>query len=131
MPARILVAEDDAGIAALLQMALEDEGYVVKAVSTSEAATEQLRDHHFSLVLADQLDGALNALSGEARHWVLQVAASQPTVLITARGWAAHLKDEELAALAHELGVVAIIPKPFDVDALLDLVNRLVSPQAA
>jgi DNA-binding NtrC family response regulator len=130
MPARILVAEDDAEIAALLRMALEDEGYAVQVVSEPEAATQQLRDNRFALLISDQLSGAPNALSAEARHWVLEVATSQPTVLLTARDWAAHISDVERAALAQELGVAAIVPKPFDVAALLDLVGRLTGAQS-
>jgi len=131
MPARILVAEDDVGIAALLQMALEDEGYVVQVVTDAEAATRHVREQQFALLIADQLDGALNALSDEVRHWVLEVANSQPTILVTARDWAAHLTDAERAALAQELGIAAIVTKPFDVGALLDLVNCLVGARPA
>jgi DNA-binding response OmpR family regulator len=129
MPVRILVAEDDAEIAALLQMALEDEGYAVHVVSEPEMAIQQLRDNRFALLISDQLSGAPNILSAEVRQWVHQVATSQPTVLLTARDWAAHISDEERATLAQNLGVAAIVPKPFDVTALLDLVGRLVDAQ--
>jgi DNA-binding response OmpR family regulator len=121
----ILVAEDDPEIAGLLKLALEDEGYVAHFSHDSRHAVEAVRSGQYSLLIADQLAGSPTGLSEVTRHWVVQVAGSQPTVLLTGRDWAARADAEERKRLADELGVSAILPKPFDVDVLLDVVRRL------
>ncbi len=125
MAIRILIAEDDAEIADLLRMALEDEGYQADSVSEAQAAISALGETNYALLIADQLQGPSGGLTDALRHWVVQVARGQPTILLTARDWAAYITPEARAELAAELGVAAILPKPFDVDALLDLVARL------
>src|SRR5437763_634536 len=82
--ARILVVEDELGIALGLEDALKLEGHEVEVIADGETATCRLRHEEFDLIL---LDVMLPRKTGfdvcrELRHAGLMT----PVVLLTARG---------------------------------------------
>jgi CheY-like chemotaxis protein len=115
---RVLLAEDDDALRRLLAAVLARDGYdVVEAADgvdlvarIEEAlATRAARSEPF-LVLADIQMPRLSGLDVAA---ILRCASCAiPVVLMTAFG------DEETHSEARELGVVALLDKPVDLDAL-------------
>lgn len=122
---RLLLAEDDEAFRTLLRQALAHEGYDVVAVKDGAELLEQLStslavglDHdRFDVVVSDvRMPGwtGLNVLITMSHQ-----AKPPPIVLITAFG------DERLHEQAMKAGAVAVLDKPFELDDLCDLVNRL------
>src|SRR5215210_3346087 len=113
---RVLAVEDEPDIVAVVREVLAPEGYAVTAVDRVEAAAALLRTGGFDLVLCDGLS------SDPRRAWqnalaVLAAAGATPVALFTAHAVA---PDRATAA-----GFRAVLRKPFDLDALLDLVRAL------
>jgi two-component system chemotaxis response regulator CheY len=118
-----LIVDDDPAIRLLLRTALEGDGHCVRDVPDGMQALERLRASAVPLiVLLDwhmpQLDGrgVLRAVTAEP-----QLAAMHRFVLVTADDGQ---RDGESAALLRELQV-PVIPKPFDLQAVLDVIAEI------
>ncbi|MDB5851191.1 MAG: two-component system response regulator GlrR [Rhodoferax sp.] len=118
----ILVVDDDADMLRLLSMRLTGAGYRVSAVSSAEAALNQLDIERPQLVLSDvQLPGRDGlALFDEVRlrH------PSLPVILLTAHGT---IPD---AVEATARGVFTYLTKPFEGKELLDKISQALSLSA-
>jgi two-component system response regulator MprA len=113
----ILVVDDDAGVRATFAAILEGEGYAVATAPDGRAALERLRRERFAVAL---LDHAMPELDGLAVLRELRAGGSHvPVVLISAS------MEPGDAAEAHQLGAVAVLPKPPGVDLLLRLCREL------
>jgi len=115
---RILVVEDDAGIAAGLQINLQQRGYAVDVCATLAGAWAALRTEPFDLVLLDLglPDGDGSTLVQRLRH-SSGVADSlpdplTPVLIMTARDQVAD------RILGLNLGADDYLVKPFDLDEL-------------
>ncbi len=118
----ILVVDDDADMLRLLSMRLTAAGYRVSAVTSAEAALNQLDIERPQLVLSDvQLPGRDGlALFDEVRlrH------PSLPVILLTAHGT---IPD---AVEATARGVFTYLTKPFEGKELLDKISQALSLSA-
>ena len=121
-PARILVVDDEEQILGLLSGVLQAAGYAVETRADGASALDALsalNAQGFDLVITDL---AMPGLSGEA---VLAAAKKLepaiPVVIITARS-----SDRELATLLL-LGADEILLKPFQMEELTSIVERLLS----
>jgi CheY-like chemotaxis protein len=125
---RILVAEDDTALRALISSALVADGHqVIEAADGNEALAlvgaslaESADAAPFDVIVSDvRMAGCtgLDLLAGIRHH-----PAAPPMVLMTAFG------DDDLHADAGRLGALATIDKPFDVDDLRALIRATVSP---
>ena len=119
--ARILLAEDDADIRALLRFRLSLDGHEVTAVNDGAAAVAACSEHVFDLLVSDVSMPHLSGL--EVTRWIRTQSAtpSLPIILLTAfttpedrqRGLEAGADDyfgkpvvlAELAARVNELAV--------------------------
>jgi CheY-like chemotaxis protein len=117
----ILVVEDDAQIAQLVKLTLEEEGLVAVVASDGMRAVEFVERTRPALIL---LDMKLPVLNGEEVAERLQATpgGSPPLVLLSA--------STDLAALAVRLGAVAHVQKPFDLDELIRVVHLCVQSAA-
>jgi len=115
---RILVVEDDAGIAAGLRSNLQQRGYAVDACATLEASWAALRGERFDLVLLDLglPDGDGGQLLRRIRHTPAATGALPdpltPVLIMTARDQVA----DRISGL--NLGADDYLVKPFDLDEL-------------
>jgi two-component system KDP operon response regulator KdpE len=135
---RILVVEDDEAVGEMLTMLLEMEGYHVQLVQTAVAALQVLLPSdevseacgmnapHMLHSAAPRpavvlLDLQLPGMSGEDMIQQLRTVpvATPPIIVLSARRQAAL---EEVAALD---GVVAVVPKPFPVEELLESISMV------
>ena len=127
---RVLLAEDDDEMRALLAMALRKSGYEVVECSDGIGMLLQLgafllpdefEKEPVDLIISDiRMPGVsgLEVLEGKPTN-----RDFPPMVLITAFG------DAQTHALANKLGAAAIFDKPFDVDLLLHKVKSILSEQ--
>ena len=102
---RILVVEDEPGIALGLEEDLTIDGYVVEVVGDGETAVRRARDGSFNLILLDVMlprkDGF--QVCRELRRGGVQT----PIILLTARG------QEAEKVLGLQLGADDYVSKPF------------------
>lgn len=113
--AHVLVIDDDPVIAELVQSVLEEGGHR----ATAHADLDGVRPGAYDVVITDLLlPGSYSAADGAA--WVARVRERVPgtPVLVCTAHRAA-------SADAGDLGADAVLTKPFDVDMLLETVERL------
>ena len=127
-PARILVVEDEARIAEVVQSYLERDGHVVALAGTGEEALADLARRRFDLLV---LDLGLPGVSGEEVCRQVRAASDVPIIMLTARD------AEEDLVKGLESGADDYLTKPFSpreltarVRALLRRARSDVEPQA-
>ncbi len=115
--ARILLVEDDSGIRDSVAEVLELEGYQVAAVANGSDALEWLaREVPPDVLLVDLVMPVMSGGELLARVRADPRLAGVPAVLMTA---AIPTAQSPIPAAD------ATLPKPFELDALLDVVGRL------
>jgi len=119
MSARILLADDDASLRLVLSQALAREGYAVRATASLATLTKMVREGGSDLVVSDVYMGddclfdVLPSLRAAQPDLPVIVMSGQSTVMT--------------AVTATGAGAYDYIPKPFDLDDLLDAVRRALS----
>ena len=100
----ILVVEDEANIADLVDLYLTREGYRVLKQATGQAALDTLRDHRPRLVV---LDVGLPDIDGLEVCRRIRATSTLPVIFLTARG------DEVDRVVGLEIGADDYLTKPF------------------
>jgi CheY-like chemotaxis protein len=116
----VMVIEDDADFREAIVSALEHEGYEVIAAVNGAAGLQLLQWGIVPCVIL--LDLMMPCMDGWTfrRHQLAEPGlASIPVVVISA--------DSRATDLAESPGVHAVLPKPVDVEALLDALDGLCS----
>jgi CheY-like chemotaxis protein len=129
-PTHVLVVDDDAGIRETMRLMLEGASYAVTEAHDGVEALERLRAGAARYVVL--LDYTLPHLDGPTLLRTLEadpaLAGHHAAALVSARR---EVDEPELRDLCARLGV-PILPKPFEMDELLDtvaaLARRLASP---
>jgi DNA-binding NtrC family response regulator len=114
--ARILVVDDEVGMADLLSRVLQAEGYAVSRALSADQADEELSRHPFDLVLTDMV---LGGKGGE--HVVRRVREDHPgteVVVITAHA------SIDSAIEVMKLGAFDYLRKPLLPEEILHAVRR-------
>jgi len=105
----VLVVDDERYIVDLLTDLLQDEGYVVLRASDGQAALDILRHQVPDLVVADVMMPRIDGMR------LLAIIREQnrdlPVILMS-------------AAVTPQSDDVTFLRKPFDIDVLLDLIER-------
>ena len=111
---RILVAEDDAGARASLNLLLRIDRHTVVEATNGREALELFEKEPFDLVIVDYAMPEMQG--GELALHIRRIVPSQPIVMVTA------YYEQVVGA---EMPVDAIISKPFGVDALRQAMAKL------
>jgi DNA-binding response OmpR family regulator len=106
---RLLLIEDDGALRQALTEYFADEGYDVLAVATDDDVPTDLNQGDVQAIVTDAFANA--EPSGADRSRLRRLTALAPTVLYTARAWAAEVRPTDL-------GVAAIVLKPADLEWL-------------
>ena len=124
MPGQLVLVDDEPGLRDAVQAYLEDSGYTVHTASNAREGWDTVQKVMPDLVITDimmpQVSGYdfLKQLREDVRFETL------PVVFLTARGMT---KDR---IQGYTAGCDAYLPKPFDPDELVAIVNRLIQQQA-
>ncbi|HKB79324.1 MAG TPA: response regulator [Thermoanaerobaculia bacterium] len=117
---RVLVIDDDLPLRGMLAAALRRHGFQVLLAGDGEEGHRALTIHHPDVIL---LDLAMPKMNGWDFLQRLKETGHLQTVRIIVLS--AHLRIEPQAIL--QMGVSAILPKPFNVPELIDLIEHLAS----
>ena len=115
-PKRVLIADDEASIRALLRDFLEGEGFQISEAETGQQVMKAIAEGGYDLILMDirmpEMDGM--AVLKEMHAKKMDV----PIVLMTAHNSA------NIAIQATQLGAYDYITKPFELEDVLLTINR-------
>lgn len=115
---RILVIDDDSSIRQVIAYALGDEGYQVDEASDGEAALESVGRRHPDLILLDMKMPGVDGWEF-ARLYRERYERLAPIIVLTAA--------RDAAQRAADVNAVSYVPKPFDLDALLERISAVMS----
>lgn len=115
---RILVIDDDLPLRGMLAAALRQHGFQVLLAGDGEEGQRALTLHHPHVIL---LDLAMPRMNGWDFLQRLKETGHLGTTKIIVLS--AHLRVEPQAIL--QMGVSAILPKPFNLPELIDLIEHL------
>ena len=111
----ILVVDDDRDIQYSMEMALADEGYAVLTASDGAEALTVLQQHVPKLILLDMRMPVMDGWQF-ARAYRRRPGPHAPIVVVTAA--------RDAAERAAEIEAEGVLPKPFRIDDLLQMVGR-------
>ena len=112
----VLVVDDDPGILDVLEQALDAEGYRVVLASNGREALSQIAETRPDVMLVDLMMPVMDGWQFVRECRALGVCADTPVIVLSAA--------RSIHQVASDLGVQAVVSKPFDLDRLLDLVAR-------
>lgn len=116
---QILVVEDDSSVSDLVKAVLEEKGFSVKTVPSAEMAKQFLASEKPSLAIVDII------LPGQGgMELSLDLHGSYPDLKIIITSGKVDMNKSPVQALAHQFGVVSILPKPFTVEELFTTVQE-------
>jgi len=117
--ARILVVDDEDTIRRMLRVALEMEGHEVVDAGDGQEALQLHRTTPVDLVITDILMPETNGL-----QVILALRRESPQLKVIAMSGGGRFILLEALQAAETLGAFATLGKPFDLEDLLDTVNR-------
>jgi CheY-like chemotaxis protein len=117
-PGQVLIVEDDVQIATVLSEALADEGYEVRGAANGREGLSILETWTPQAIVLDLMMPIMDGRAFRAAQRTLPGhLADLPVIVLSG----AH----NARAHAEELGAVAVLAKPFDLNEVLDTVARI------
>src|SRR6187549_2330088 len=118
MNRKVLLIEDDTNIATGLQKVMRANGYDVAISARGDEGLKRAMEEEFDAVITDLKLPGLDGL--ELVKQLHQAKPKLPILLITAHG------STETAIEATKWGAFDYVPKPFEVEELLDLTAKAI-----
>ena len=115
-PLRVWLVDDDASIRWVLERALKSGGMTPRVFEAAEPALEALRGDAPDVLLTDIRMPGLSGLDLVRR--LHETRPQLPIIVMTAHA------DLDNAVSAYESGAFEYLPKPFDIDQVVELVRR-------
>jgi two-component system, cell cycle response regulator DivK len=119
--AHILIIEDYRDTREVTEYILREAGHEVTSVTNGLLGVTMAQRHQPDLIL---MDLALPYLDGWAA--TERLSTSQETQHIPVIAFTAHLNEEDLKR-ALEVGCIAVVAKPFDIDILLSTIHAVLA----
>ena len=110
----VLVVDDDPDIREVVALVLEDEGFSVETATNGADALTKVRQNPPSGILLDMMMPVMDGATF-LRTWQSEAASRRVPVVV--------MSANQKAADALTLGAADFIPKPFDVDDLLRIID--------
>jgi CheY-like chemotaxis protein len=115
-PRKILVVDDEPVICRLFSRILTDKGYEVDRAANGLEAVKKAKEEDFDLVFLDIVMPKMDGL--ETCRALKALKPDLPIVIMT--GYAVEEKIHE----ALRLGAIECVRKPFDIDAIVEVIKR-------
>ncbi len=116
----VLVVDDEPVLRGIVAEVLRDEGYAVAEAGDGEALLDRLKDERPNLVL---LDVMMPGIDGRQAYLVMRSRDDLPRVPVV-------MMSAAVSPNRLDPSIAAFLPKPFDLDRLLALVEELIGPAA-
>jgi len=113
----ILIVDDDPGMCETLSDILEEKGFDVGIAQDGRTAIQRMQDGRYDLILIDIMMPGMNGV--ETLQEIKAINPDAMTVIMTG-----HSQLEGLVSQALWAGVDGVLYKPFNVNAILDLIKR-------
>jgi EAL domain-containing protein (putative c-di-GMP-specific phosphodiesterase class I) len=120
----ILVVDDEEPVRRLLRDCLELDGYEVREAADAMQAIERIGEQLPDCVLLDVMMPGMSGLKLLERLRQDPRTAGLPVMMLTAA------TDDDTTWTGWANGASCYVPKPFDIDHMLDWVSKLVAPPA-
>lgn len=117
--ARILLAEDNLALSGVIHFNLTRAGYQVTTVNNGREAIAALERGSFDLLLSDQQMPKMTGIQLCERIRALPDFVHLPFILLTAK-----CMEIDVARLRQQLGISAVLPKPFSPTELLTCIEE-------
>ena len=111
----VCVVDDDRAMCELIEAALQPLGLTVFTFTRPEPALEHVRNHEVSVVLTDVRMPGMSGQEFVRRQ--RETGSDIPVVVLSG--------SSEAKQVGRELGAIAVIHKPFDLDELVRIVKRV------
>lgn len=119
---KILIVEDDISVSELVKTVLEQENYTVITAPSAEVAKELIQSENPDMAIIDIM------LPGQGgMDLILDLHATSPKLGIILTSGKIDMNKSTFKVLAHQFGVISILPKPFTIDELLLTVKEAAS----
>jgi DNA-binding response OmpR family regulator len=115
---RIVVVDDDPLLGALLTEFLADEGHEVRVVRSHAEALAACELIACDAFLVDGFGPTATVLTAEHRAILQTLEDRAPVIIISGHSWLRRLSLKEI-------GVEAVLLKPFELDELLGILKRV------
>jgi len=114
---KILIVDDDRSVAEMVRMALEENGYAVVTSPSAEDAKKAIATERTAIALIDII------LPGQGgMDLILDLHSLYPDLKIIITSGKIDMNKSTFKVLAHQFGVMAILPKPFTIEELMTAV---------
>ena len=121
MSRKIMIIDDEEAMCRILKQILEGEGYAVQTHNDGLLALDEIKNDSFNLVITDV---SMPNLSGiEILAQVKQFKPNLPVIFVTGSDADAILQE------ALQLGLDGFIEKPFNIQAVLDVIKEKLSAE--
>jgi len=117
--ARILVIDDEDSIRRMLRIVLEQSGHEVLEAGHGKEALRLQQISPADLVITDLLMPEQDGI-----EVIMALRLEAPQLKVIAMSGGGRFKQTELLRMAGPLGAIAILRKPFDLDAMLETVRK-------
>lgn len=123
MVKRLLVVEDNEDILEALEIAFTSSGYAVETVKDGKTAYAAVEKFRPDIIILDMLLSGVNGLTLCNSLKMNDETKHIPIVMISA-----HPRAKQLTLAA---GADHFVPKPFELDDLISLVERILAPSSS
>lgn len=120
----VLVVDDEESVRQLLRDCLELDGYEVREAADAMQALERIKEGMPDCVVLDVMMPGMSGIELLERLRHDPATAHLPILMLTAA------TDDATTWAGWSNGVSCYVPKPFDIDHLLDWVRRLCTPSS-
>jgi len=116
---KVLVIDDETAILRMLAMALSRKGYQVDTADSGEKCLKKLQSNDYGLVITDMVMGSMSG--DDVLENVRELKGdSIPVIAMSGTPW---LMDE------HQFD--AVLPKPYSLKLLFEIMEKMISPTGA
>lgn len=117
----ILVVDDDSSIRWVLARALNNAEFKVISCDNGAEGLELVRTHSPNIVITDIQMAGMSGL--ELLEKLNQSNPNLPVIMITAYA------DTDIGSQTHELGAFDYLPKPFNINQVIDICRKALDSQ--
>ncbi len=121
----VLVVEDDRSTIEIISRALENAGCRITMSLSMEEALLDFDQIPYDLVIADIFMAGMGGIEGIQR---MRKARPEVKILATSAGYSEMTSEAALKA-AKKIGADAVLPKPFSLDELREIVNGFLNEE--